>query len=457
MGEAGTRKRRSCGWLALWLAGVCVVCAGLPCGIGWTILQAKYGIHAREGWIDSERQKLPAEVTLAPPAVNAYDTYRQAAALLSEPSDPFLVAPRWWDTAPRPRGQMGYTPPRSIVAMVRRNAPALAKLHEAADQEYVRPPRSEPFDISVLSEQRHLSGLALAAACVAHGQGNDTRALGYVEDAYALALDMPRGGAEMESGLGSSRIWATGECSRRVLLWGDAPPNALRAHAARMRELGGRMWPLSNTITRSAQEDLGLLGEAGPEGALSGLEPMTGGGREPEALATLRALAMRPNWEAEFTWYEDRMARLAEAADKPFGNASFDDLMARTGSDLDARNDPALWGLCGLYSHVRDFWLRGRGLMIADEAIACLCAYRLEHGAYPPSLAELVPDYMPETPQDPWTGDPMIHRLLPDGSFVLYAAGANKVDDGGRRRTGLEDEAFDEVYVPLRAVSPAGP
>jgi hypothetical protein len=93
--------------------------------------------------------------------------------------------------------------------------------------------------------------------------------------------------------------------------------------------------------------------------------------------------------------------------------------------------------------------------MIADEAIACLCAYRMEHGAYPESLAELVPDYMPEQPLDPWTGDPMIYRRQPDGSFVVYATGPNRGDDGGRRRTGLDDEAFDEVYVPLRPVTSA--
>jgi hypothetical protein len=57
--------------------------------------------------------------------------------------------------------------------------------------------------------------------------------------------------------------------------------------------------------------------------------------------------------------------------------------------------------------------------------------FSLSHGAPPPSLAELVPDFLGVIPLDPFDGWPLRYRLDPDGSFVLYSIGPDRVDDGG--------------------------
>ncbi len=56
--------------------------------------------------------------------------------------------------------------------------------------------------------------------------------------------------------------------------------------------------------------------------------------------------------------------------------------------------------------------------------------YRLATGAWPKSLTDLQPDYLKEIPLDPYTGQALLFRQLPDG-VVIYSVGVNGVDDGG--------------------------
>lgn len=61
-----------------------------------------------------------------------------------------------------------------------------------------------------------------------------------------------------------------------------------------------------------------------------------------------------------------------------------------------------------------------------------LCAYHLEHGLYPATLAALVPSYLPTLPNDPFAySGGMRYRLTP-GRYVLYSVGPDGVDNGGK-------------------------
>ena len=68
-------------------------------------------------------------------------------------------------------------------------------------------------------------------------------------------------------------------------------------------------------------------------------------------------------------------------------------------------------------------------MLICDLAIQ---AYSLAHGRPPAKLGILVPDYLPEVPEDPFSGGTLVYRLTPDG-YLLYSVGVDGVDDGGRR------------------------
>ena len=82
----------------------------------------------------------------------------------------------------------------------------------------------------------------------------------------------------------------------------------------------------------------------------------------------------------------------------------------------------------------------GRALRAAAQAqcsvrqaeIACaLERYRLAHGAYPDSLAVLVPRFLEKIPPDVIAGATFQYRRRADGSYLLYSVGWNQKDDGG--------------------------
>ena len=82
----------------------------------------------------------------------------------------------------------------------------------------------------------------------------------------------------------------------------------------------------------------------------------------------------------------------------------------------------------------RVFWLHFRALARRRMAAAAVAVrlYELDRGARPPTLAALVPDYLPRVPLDPSdpAGQPI--RYLPQASPPrLYCVGLNGVDDGG--------------------------
>jgi hypothetical protein len=70
--------------------------------------------------------------------------------------------------------------------------------------------------------------------------------------------------------------------------------------------------------------------------------------------------------------------------------------------------------------------------MIDHALIVCgLERYRLVHGAYPPKLDDLVPQFIDVIPHDIIGGQPPRYHLNPDGTFLLYSIGWDQKDHGG--------------------------
>jgi hypothetical protein len=76
---------------------------------------------------------------------------------------------------------------------------------------------------------------------------------------------------------------------------------------------------------------------------------------------------------------------------------------------------------------------------------AALAICRAEHGRYPDKLDDLVPVIMKELPRDPFHGKLYIYKPE-DHGYLLYSAGENGVDDGGKNTQTyfLESPPFDE-------------
>jgi hypothetical protein len=67
---------------------------------------------------------------------------------------------------------------------------------------------------------------------------------------------------------------------------------------------------------------------------------------------------------------------------------------------------------------------------LARAAVAAT-AYKAKHGKYPEKLGELVPEFVPDVPADPYDGRPLRLRRA-DGGLVLYSLGRDRKDDAGR-------------------------
>ena len=66
-------------------------------------------------------------------------------------------------------------------------------------------------------------------------------------------------------------------------------------------------------------------------------------------------------------------------------------------------------------------------LLVCDLAIRL---YRQEEGADPEELADLVPEYLPAVPEDPFSGRPLVYRRTETG-YLLYSVGPDETDNGG--------------------------
>jgi hypothetical protein len=73
--------------------------------------------------------------------------------------------------------------------------------------------------------------------------------------------------------------------------------------------------------------------------------------------------------------------------------------------------------------------------------------YRLDHhGALPASLEELVPEYLPYSPADPFApAGPFRYRQSP--SPIIYSVGSNDVDDGAPDLVDLRAWGVDQIFL----------
>ena len=66
-------------------------------------------------------------------------------------------------------------------------------------------------------------------------------------------------------------------------------------------------------------------------------------------------------------------------------------------------------------------------------------------------LADLVPDYLSEVPQDPFSGKPLLYRRNAKG-YVLYSVGLDGRDDGGQPMD--QENVFGDMLLDKPAEGP---
>jgi hypothetical protein len=86
-----------------------------------------------------------------------------------------------------------------------------------------------------------------------------------------------------------------------------------------------------------------------------------------------------------------------------------------------------------------------------DVAAACV-RFRRAKGAWPTSVAALVPAYLPSTPVDPWSGK--APGIKGDGAtFLVWSVGEDMVDQGGDLSAGSQSPRARQTSGPERAMA----
>ncbi|OWK34790.1 hypothetical protein [Fimbriiglobus ruber] len=73
--------------------------------------------------------------------------------------------------------------------------------------------------------------------------------------------------------------------------------------------------------------------------------------------------------------------------------------------------------------------------VLGSTVVALACErYRLKFGKWPATLADIPKEILREVPADPYTGEALLYKILPDGA-VVYATGPDRIDNGGTSLT----------------------
>ncbi len=120
--------------------------------------------------------------------------------------------------------------------------------------------------------------------------------------------------------------------------------------------------------------------------------------------------------------------------------------LAGTRNPLERYN--AMVTLLILPATTASFQATGRNLALREATRCALAAerHRLKHGKLPAKLADLVPEFLPAVPTDPFDGQPL--RMLERGdALVFYRVGKDRKDDGGVEQ---ENRAEPDIVVTLK-------
>lgn len=105
------------------------------------------------------------------------------------------------------------------------------------------------------------------------------------------------------------------------------------------------------------------------------------------------------------------------------------------------------------YSTAYTAFARGAAQHRCTIALLAAELHRRARGDYPQRLADLAPQYLPELPTDPYTGEPLRMKHEPGGRFIVYTVGKDGSDDGGDIDTlpGHQPRDIGLSVPPLRA------
>ncbi len=381
----------------------CVVAIVLPLGVGLYLNR----INAT-----------PVVNIPAPPKApnpNGYDLYVAAATAMTcfkpevDPaSDTTLV------TDPKVRAQRYGLARRT--AWLNANKKAFALFNQALKTPALAPPsRSFYATFPSYAKLRQLARDKSAQSNTLWMRGDYNGAIQSNLDTVQLGHDMRRGGVLITTlvgiAIGALGRGNTGDTIERL--------NAAQCKSAarRMEKLLANRWRLDQALTEEKwATQAGLMEVFGQQGWRTDFF----GGDIP----------MRERWLIYTVPKQRVVDNVGAIYDREIANARLP--FTNKGAPPLQFNDPFSEVLNGGLDRSRINEARG---LMGDRTLMlqlALRAYKLENGAYPPSLKALVPAYLSAVPADPFGGGEPLRYKRSGVTYVLWSIGPDGRDDGGK-------------------------
>jgi hypothetical protein len=145
-------------------------------------------------------------------------------------------------------------------------------------------------------------------------------------------------------------------------------------------------------------------------------------------------------------YYLEHMAKLVAATQKPWPEALHAaqqagdeiDQLGKGGSLTRIRYMLALL-LAPALQAVFEATARNVALNGAADAAIAAEEYRRKNGALPERLDQLVPEFLPAVPTDPYDGRPLRY-VVREGGYLVYSVGSNCIDEGGLIADGIDGD-----------------
>jgi len=376
----------------------------------------------------TEYAKLPDGVE------NAAGMYESAFAAFALPVDeanvPSLGTAKWPARGvplPEPMAQ-------AIAACLTANQQCLTLLHKAAGIEHCQYNRDYGQTLLWTQDCRHGEQL-LHVSTIYHASKGDTEATAAaIEDGLRLSDSLQR-----EPGLIGYLVRIA--CSGLTLNALERSLSLTTFTDGQLKELGAALTRTGNTLdfTRVLVTERCFMIELWRNPSRSGPT----GSRLPVRMFP----GMRETWLADILNYMEacidasqlppveRLKRFRQIRAE-IEQLSFLHLLAK-------QTTPAI-------TRVAELDLRARAhLELAKTALA-IERYRLAGGKVPEQLEELVPQYLPAVPSDPFDGNPLRYRRTEPG-YRLYSISEDGQDNGGKEKTDVPSGApYDWCFIVTR-------
>lgn len=199
--------------------------------------------------------------------------------------------------------------------------------------------------------------------------------------------------------------------------------------------------------------------------SVSGLVEQMAHGEHDEEIGRLEAMLIKKN--ASLNLMREEMRHVMEIFDKTFPDA-------RAAAEAEVRwgPPPELKGFAKWMpnaSGIQAATAGARGLLIVQHRVRfkalfvpramqvkiAMLRWNATHPQqWPAALTELVPDYLPAVPEDPWTGRPL---LWDQATRTIFAVGSDYTPDRPKRDPYNRSTLLDTVDSPGLLVKPARP